>query len=485
MEKSKLKVNLFISIIPVVSFILLAINQSKEISIRPIAADTPSYTITMNSDNAPSVFGENGVADKVIRNTIFEYQGGVASTGNHIQLDETQRGGLWNSKESRITSITSITVDFVTTTGSLELWTAFDLSSGGRSVNLTSGVTKHFSSLPYYFELWAYDDVITIETIIITYSCSPHEQSLDTYEITWLDEDETTVLEFDSEVLIGTMPTFDGEIPSKPDDIGGGQIIQYQFVGWSPEIVAAGEDTSYVIQYAIVTYDIYINDETETECTLYSIDSNFQTDVTIPNTYLDIPITGIDAYALSFSTVPLISVTMSDSITSINDMAFTGADALQSVHIPQNVSHIGIQAFGWCHSLTNFTVDENNLFYKSIDGVLFDYLGETLIAYPENRADVYAIPLGTITITSYAFVANTKITSVAIPNSVEIIQDGAFGYTDSLLSIVIPISVHTMGMYVFDTQGLTINCVASERPLGWSEDWAWRPAAINWGYVAP
>jgi hypothetical protein len=256
-------------------------------------------------------------------------------------------------------------------------------------------------------------------------------------------------------------------------------------VGWSPEIVVAGEDTSYVIQYASVTFGIYINDMTETECTLYSIDSTMQTDVTIPSTYFDIPITGIDAYALSFSTVPLVSVTMPDSITSINDMAFGGAEALQSVHIPQNVSHIGIQVFGWCHSLTSFTVDENNLFFKSIDGVLFDYLGETLIAYPENRAEVYVIPQGTVTIASYAFVANTKITSVTIPNSVEVIQDGAFGYTDSLLSIVIPSSVQTMGMYVFDTQDLTINCVASERPLGWSEEWAWNPAAINWGYVAP
>lgn len=485
MKHSKLKINLIISTFSVIGFLLLALNHTNEMNLRPIAADIPSYTITMNSDNAPSTFGESGIANKVIRNTMFEYQGGVVSLGNHVQLDDVQRGGLWNSKESRITSITSITVDFITTTGSLELWTAFDLSSGGKSVNLISGETKYFSSLPYYFELWAYDDIITIETIVITYSCSPHEQSLDTYEITWLDADETTILEFDPEVLNGTIPTFDGEIPSKHDEIGGGQIVQYQFVGWSPEIVASSEDTYYVVQYSRVDFGIYINDESETACTLYSIDSNLQSDVVIPSSYLDIPITGIDAYALSFSTVPLVNVTMPNSITSINDMAFTGADALESVHIPQNVSHIGIQVFGWCHSLTGFTVDENNLFFKTIDGVLFDYLGETLIAYPENRADAYVIPQGTITIASYAFVANTKITSVTIPNSVEVIQDGAFGYTDSLLSIVIPSSVHTMGMFVFDTQNLTINCVASERPSGWSEDWAWRPAAINWGYVAP
>ena len=37
--------------------------------------------------------------------------------------------------------------------------------------------------------------------------------------------------------------------------------------------------------------------------------------------------------------------------------------------------------------MTEIIVDEDNKFYKSIDGVLYTYDGKTLVAYPTGKTD--------------------------------------------------------------------------------------------------
>ena len=44
---------------------------------------------------------------------------------------------------------------------------------------------------------------------------------------------------------------------------------------------------------------------------------------------------------------------------------------LEIVHVPDSVEEIEPSAFGCCFFLKKIEVDENNLFYKSVDGVLF------------------------------------------------------------------------------------------------------------------
>jgi hypothetical protein len=115
--------------------------------IEQITGAEPSYTITMNSANAPTTSVIYGTSEITIRYSTFEYTGAKANAGNHVELQAT--GYLNNKANSQITSITSIQAYF-TTSGSLTLATSFD-GQNYTQTSITSGAINQTSTLPYIF----------------------------------------------------------------------------------------------------------------------------------------------------------------------------------------------------------------------------------------------------------------------------------------------------------------------------------------------
>jgi hypothetical protein len=155
------------------------------------------------------------------------------------------------------------------------------------------------------------------------------------------------------------------------------------------------------------------------------------TSVTIPNS-----VTGIGDYAFD-ACLALTGVTIPNSVTNIGHAAFLNCDSLPDVTIPASVSNIGTRAFDQCPGLQAITVVAQNVYYSSVNGVLFDKSQNTLIRYPESLEGSYTIPSGVCNVGGYAFRGCLALTSVTMPNSVTNIADYAFDYCFSLTNFTV------------------------------------------------
>jgi len=104
---------------------------------------------------------------------------------------------------------------------------------------------------------------------------------------------------------------------------------------------------------------------------------------------------------------------------------FSNSPQIRSITIPHTVTYID-ENFGNLTNLERITVDEENTYYSSIDGVLFNKDQTILIAYPSAKQGEYIIPDTVEEICANAFNNATGLTSVTIPQKVSIIQDNAF-----------------------------------------------------------
>ena len=143
-------------------------------------------------------------------------------------------------------------------------WKNWDGTELKKDENVKYGTTPEYSGekpareadaqYTYSFKGWTPE--ITAVTGNVEYT-AVFEQTAMTYTITWVDENGAE-LEKDENVPYGTMPTYDGETPTKAPD----EQYRYTFTGWSPEVVVAEEDATYTAQYsatARVFYTITFN----------------------------------------------------------------------------------------------------------------------------------------------------------------------------------------------------------------------------------
>lgn len=125
-------------------------------------------------------------------------------------------------------------------------------------------------------------------------------------------------------------------------------------------------------------------------------------------------------------------------VTSISDYAFYGCNDITSITIGESVTNIGESAFSCCNDLIVITVADENQYFSSVDGNLYDKDKTTLIQYAIGKTDTsFIIPDGVTSIGFFAFKNCGSITSVTISASVTSMSGWAFNGCRKLADITV------------------------------------------------
>ena len=104
----------------------------------------------------------------------------------------------------------------------------------------------------------------------------------------------------------------------------------------------------------------------------------------------------------------------SENCVGIRSHAFiNGFTDIYEIYIPSNISVIETGAFDGIDNLFDIMVEEGNLNYTSIDGVLYDEDRTTLLTFPAGRTGGYIVPTQTERIAANAF-AQTGLSVIDI-----------------------------------------------------------------------
>lgn len=198
--------------------------------------------------------------------------------------------------------------------------------------------------------------------------------------------------------------------------------------------------------------------------------------------------------AKAFSCAKMSSVTLPSSVTTIRESAFefcselktvnfgsnlkvieasafNQCNSLQTVSLPSSFETMGHSAFSGCVALQSINVPADNKWFASVDGVLYLKDKKIIRACPAGKKGKFVIPDGTEVVGFAAFSGCKLLNSVSIPNSVTkidtagfsscwvetmtipnsvtVIAQGAFMYSNSMCSIKLSDNLKEIGNSAF------------------------------------
>ena len=215
-------------------------------------------------------------------------------------------------------------------------------------------------------------------------------------------------------------------------------------------------------------------------------------EITIPATYNELPVVGIDNGAFSYND-SVEKVIISEGIKDIKQNVFLYCDNLESISIPSTVENIGAQSGGSsiafnCNKLSEIIVDENNPYYNDNNG------NNVIIETAKNKLMTYCINSvlpSDLKILGQHSISNGCPADFVIPDGVTTIENAVFDEAHNLKRIFIPDSVSTVAANIFygSKTNLLIYVEREEPtegnplPSTWHSEWAVGPEGYTYTVI--
>ena len=135
------------------------------------------------------------------------------------------------------------------------------------------------------------------------------------------------------------------------------------------------------------------------------------------------------------------SVVIPDSVLMIRKQAFSYSGLTGRIDIPSSVILIESDSF-YAEGIEAFNVSKKNEAFCTVDGVLYDKKGKTLLCYPcAKKGSIFTVPNTVRVIGTYAFANCSGLSEIRLSSSVVAISEFAIVYCDGLKKVVVPESV--------------------------------------------
>ena len=144
------------------------------------------------------------------------------------------------------------------------------------------------------------------------------------------------------------------------------------------------------------------------------------------------------------------SISIGNKLQSIGIAAFQACRSLETIHLPKSFAHLDHSVFPLSDMLQSITIDSDNPFFKSVDGVLYTKNHQKLMAYPCGRLDeTYTVLEGVKELHYGAFETNMYLREITLPSSLVAIGPYSISMCQQLRYIDIPDNVTEIHEWAF------------------------------------
>lgn len=166
------------------------------------------------------------------------------------------------------------------------------------------------------------------------------------------------------------------------------------------------------------------------------------------------------------------NIVIKEGTKGLEDGFFNFDSVIKTISLPASLQYVGEQSFLSSENIVSVTVADNNNYYSSLDGILYNKEKTELIYYPKGKTDesftapktvkvIYdcafyqssvknvVLPEGLEKIGNSAFWSNKALESINFPSTLLDVGDNAFEYCSVLDGIALPDGITHIGVSAF------------------------------------